>query len=191
MPTEKYSQEEYIQEFSDAKKEHAFKLALDIRKFEIDLYWRRATYFWTFIAATLAGFAAIQASSAANKADLSVLLSCLGVVFSFGWFSVNRGSKHWQENWENHLDMLEDEFAGPLYKVILTRSKPKGLIEWASHLITGPSAISVSKINDTGSAGACDSPKPAETSTKTQHNSRYLSVIDMGVPLVCVLTVGD
>jgi len=29
---------------------------LDIRKFEIDLYWKRATYFWAFIAASLTGY---------------------------------------------------------------------------------------------------------------------------------------
>lgn len=147
MPTENYSEEEYRNDFREAKKKEAFQLTLDIRKFEIDLYWKRAAYFWTFIAATLAGFGAVQASESPNKTDLSVLLACLGVVFSFGWFFVNRGSKHWQENWENHLDMLEDDFAGPLYKVILTRSKPKKLKEWLHHAVTGPSPISVSKIN--------------------------------------------
>jgi hypothetical protein len=28
----------------------ALQTALDVRKFEIDLYWKRATYFWPFIA---------------------------------------------------------------------------------------------------------------------------------------------
>jgi len=27
----------------------AYNVALDIRKFEIDLYWKRATYFWGFL----------------------------------------------------------------------------------------------------------------------------------------------
>ena len=69
----------------------------------VDLYWKRATYFWTFIAATLAGFFAIQASSASNKGDMSFLLANLGIVFSVGWFCVNRGSKFWQENWESEV----------------------------------------------------------------------------------------
>ena len=30
--------------------------AADIRKFEIELYWKRATYYWTFIAAAFAGY---------------------------------------------------------------------------------------------------------------------------------------
>jgi len=147
LPNESLSQEEYKNAFSGEKREKALNIALDIRKFEIELYWKRATYFWTFIAASLAAFGAIQASSITNKADLSVILSCLGIVFSFGWLAVNRGSKHWQENWENHVDMLEDEEVGPIYKVIITRSPPQGKREWLTHSITGPSQISASKIN--------------------------------------------
>lgn len=147
MPTEPYSQEDYLRDFSGKIRGKALEQALDIRKFEIELYWKRATYFWTFIAASLAGFGAIQISTAPSKADLSVILSCLGIVFSIGWLCVNRGSKHWQENWENHVDMLEDEKVGPLYKVVLTRARPKGGREWTQHFLNGPSQISVSKIN--------------------------------------------
>ena len=102
MQTTSYSDEQYSGDFlgdQDLKK-RALDRAIDIRKFEIDLYWKRTTYFWTFIAATLAGFFAIQASSASNKGDMSFLLANLGIVFSVGWFCVNRGSKFWQENWE-------------------------------------------------------------------------------------------
>ena len=116
MSVNPFSQSQYESEFSGEKAKKALDQVLDIRKFEIELYWKRATYFWTFIAAALAGFIAVQASSATNKHDLSVIISCLGIVFSVGWLCVNRGSKHWQENWENHLDMLEDEELGPLYK---------------------------------------------------------------------------
>ncbi|MBB1407584.1 hypothetical protein [Pseudoalteromonas sp. SG44-17] len=148
MPESNYSQSEYEKDFYvDKKHEKALEHALDIRKFEIELYWKRATYFWTFIGAIFAGFIAIQASSVDEKQDLSVILSCLGVVFSFAWVCVNRGSKQWQENWEKHVDMLEDKVTGPLYKVVLRRNAPKGIKENSIHLITGPSPISVSKIN--------------------------------------------
>ncbi|MFW1676814.1 hypothetical protein ACFVYJ_03420 [Pontibacter sp. JAM-7] len=149
MPESKYTQEQYKEDFlSDEKKrEKALERALDTRKFEVELYWKRAAYFWTFIGAVLAGFIAVQASSITNKTDLSVVLSCVGFVFSVAWFCVNRGSKHWQENWEKHVDMLENETSGPLYKVVLTRGKPSGVCEHARHLLTGPSPLSVSKIN--------------------------------------------
>lgn len=154
MPTRSFSDKEYRQSFSAKKsldscsiQAVALEHALDIRKFEIDLYWRRATYFWAFIGASLAGYIAIQASNSNSKADPSVLLCCLGLVFSFSWLLANRGSKYWQENWENHVDMLEDSVTGPLYKVVLTRNDPEGRKQWIDHLLTGPSAFSVSKIN--------------------------------------------
>jgi len=144
-----YSQKQYDDDFKgEEKKKNALQHALDIRKFEIELYWKRATYFWAFIGATFAGYSAVQVSSSIeSKDDLSVVLSCLGIVFSFGWYCVNRGSKQWQENWENHVDMLEDDVTGPLYKVVLGRPKSKGMKESISHIITGPYAFSVSKIN--------------------------------------------
>ncbi len=153
MPTNPFSDEEYKKTFApDGDKASdinvkALERALDIRKFEIELYWKRATYFWTFIAATFAGFVAVQASNSTNKTDLSVLLCHLGIVFSFSWLCVNRGSKYWQENWEYHVDMLEDKVHGPLYKVVLSRNVPKGANEIIRHLLTGPSPVSVSKIN--------------------------------------------
>lgn len=148
MPETEYTQERYEQDFFvEERRKEALTNALDIRKFEIELYWKRAAYFWTFIGATFAGFIAVQASSAINKQDLSVMLSCLGVVFSFAWVCVNRGSKQWQENWEKHVDMLENEVTGPLYKVVLSRRPPQNLKERSIHLVTGPSPLSVSKIN--------------------------------------------
>ncbi|WP_249975356.1 hypothetical protein [Vreelandella olivaria] len=141
------SEIDYTKSFAD-KREKTFQYALDTRKFEIDLYWKRATYFWTFIAATFAGYAAIQAaSSIEDKADLSVILCCLGVLFSFGWHCVNRGSKQWQENWENHVDMLEDEVTGPLFKTVLRRRPAKNWKEHIGNSATGPWPISVSGVN--------------------------------------------
>ena len=51
MPADPYSQEDFLKDFSGEKRKKALKQVLDIRKFEIELYWKRATYFWTFIAA--------------------------------------------------------------------------------------------------------------------------------------------
>ena len=133
---------------SNGKQKAAFERALDIRKFEIQLYWERAKYFWAFIAAAFAGYAAIRASSSiSDKTELSIYISCLGIVFSFAWYCVNRGSKQWQENWENHVDLLEDNITGPLYKVVLRRPKPENVKEWFVEHITGPYPFSVSKIN--------------------------------------------
>lgn len=129
------------------KTETALQHALDIRKFEIGLYWQRATYFWALIAAAFAGYFAVLAAehmSEANKLFNAFVIACLGLIFSLSWFLTTRGSKYWQENWENHVDMLEDGITGPLYKTILHRPKNKNLI---SRAIEGPAPFSVSQIN--------------------------------------------
>jgi len=145
------TKDEYNKEFDGEskttdKKEKALEYALDIRKFEIELYWKRATYFWTFIAATLAGYAVIQRiSDEHSKGELSLLLVCLGVIFSLAWYLVNRGSKFWQNNWERHVDMLEDVTIGPLYKIILSEEDPdKNILR---KILTDAGTFSVTKIN--------------------------------------------
>lgn len=123
----------------------ALEHALDIRKFEIELYWKRAGYFWTLIAAALAGyFLILNSQNLDDKRFLAFIVACVGFLFTFAWFQVNRGSKQWQENWENHVDMLEDKVIGPLYKTILVR--PSGDDFFERH-VTGPATISASKTN--------------------------------------------
>jgi hypothetical protein len=131
----------------DSKLEAAFKQASDIRKFEIELYWKRAGYFWALIVVAFAGYFSILGSDQAHmpsKFFLSFIVGTIGFVFTFAWYLVNRGSKYWQENWENHLDLLEDEVTGPLYKTRLQRP-----FEWSlpAILVTAPLPVSVSKIN--------------------------------------------
>jgi hypothetical protein len=143
------NQQEYEQQFSDAapldngrlpKAEKALYLALDIRKFEIELYWKRATYFWTFIGAALAGYALVYKTSSGDDSWLLLVFSSLGLLFSVAWYLVNRGSKFWQNNWERHVDLLEDQVIGPLYKTIA-----KGVAR--KNPLTAPGEYSVSKIN--------------------------------------------
>jgi hypothetical protein len=123
----------------------ALEHALDIRKFEIELYWKRATYFWTLIAVAFAGYFVILGSQYMDeKKFMAFVVACIGFLFTFAWFQVNRGSKRWQENWENHVDMLEDSVTGPLYKTVLSRPPGDGPFE---RLVTGPAEISVSKTN--------------------------------------------
>lgn len=117
--------------------------AHEIRKFEIDLYWRRTAYFWTLTAAVFIGFFTIQASEGldgGHKKVLSVIVGNLGFVFSFGWFLINRGSKFWQQNWEAHVDMLEADLKVALYRSVAIRKEPES---W----LVGSKPYSVSKIN--------------------------------------------
>ena len=126
---------------SDLRAGRALSHALDIRKFEIELYWKRATYFWTFIAAAFAGYA-ITYKTGDSEPKLLILFSALGLVFSFAWYLVNRGSKFWQSNWERHVDLLEDMTLGPLYKIVAVTKD-----NTASNFLTSPAQFSVSKVN--------------------------------------------
>lgn len=152
MSTDKYNKYFGITKFTirpTDKHIRAFSQVADIRKFEIDMYWKRAAYFWTIIAVTFTGFFALSASSSFPYKDLFLLLlSNMGLVFTFSWYLVNRGSKYWQENWGNHLDHMEDKITGPLYKTILERPKVSNKKNnKIDHFFTGPSKLSVSKIN--------------------------------------------
>jgi hypothetical protein len=113
--------EAYEQQFPEgAVRAEAFKHALDIRKFEIDLYWKRTAYFWTLIAASFVGFFALHATAIERREEALLLVTSVGLCFSVGLYLVNRGSKYWQSNWERHVDLLENSMAGPLYKTTIS-----------------------------------------------------------------------
>lgn len=111
-------------ELFNRKTEKALERAWLNRDFEIELYWKRASYFWTFIAAAFVGYITLITSSGFNEnlkksfPQIEYIVICLGLIFSVAWVLVNVGSKRWQKNWENHIDVLEDEITGPIYKVI-------------------------------------------------------------------------
>lgn len=109
------------QPLQDARQSEALRIAHEIRRFEIELYWKRAAYFWTFIAASLAGYFLLQEQQHSHVFESTYIVSCLGFVFSLAWYLVNRGSKSWQRNWEAQVDLLEDEISGPLYKSEINR----------------------------------------------------------------------
>lgn len=129
----------------------ALDRAHEIRKFEIELYWKRTAYVWTLIAAMLAGYLLIaskQSPSDNNNIYLYLIfIASTGFIFSYAWFLVNKGSKFWQENWEFHIDRLEDNVTGPLYKTVLHRDESmRYKQEWKNNLLA-PQPFSVSKIN--------------------------------------------
>jgi len=82
--------------------EEEYRIALDTRKFEIDLFWRRSNLFWLFNAAIFVGYYTVQ-----NNEILKLFLSHLGLIASLCWFVVNKGSKYWQENWEQKVNNFE------------------------------------------------------------------------------------
>ena len=125
----------------NTKPKNAYEVATDIRKFEIDKYWQRTGYFWAFIASVYGAYFAVLINMyKIEKTDKIptlehgylplVVLSALALFFSFAWYLANDASKHWQKNWEAHMDLLEDDITGALYKTF-----------------TAEKSYSVSKIN--------------------------------------------
>src|SRR5438034_8243387 len=136
------SKAEYDHDFfqHNERAKAAFEKAWEIRKFEIEMYWKRATYFWTFIASTFVGYFALTASNNYRRSDPLhhaevYFVICVGFILSFAWLLTNIGSKSWQRHWEVHVDLLEDRFTGPLYKTVYQKK-----------------TFSVSKINEIVSA---------------------------------------
>lgn len=68
MTTDEYKKAFGLSETPKSDAEKALQFALDIRKFEIDLYWKRATYFWAFLAVTLAGYFTLLVAKDVSRA---------------------------------------------------------------------------------------------------------------------------
>lgn len=100
----------------------ALDRAHDLRRFEIENYWRRATYFWGF---QLVAFGAVALSAKDGRVfpELILPVSVLGAVTAFAGVLTAKGSKFWQQNWEGHVDLLEDEVEGRLHQTALVRDR--------------------------------------------------------------------
>jgi hypothetical protein len=104
----------------------AFKKAWELRSFEIDKFWQRSAYFWGFIAFIFGGYVYSitgESSSIARTMYFDLYMILLGGIFSVAWLLVIRGSIQWQNNWEAHIDKLEDEITGPLYKTVYYKGR--------------------------------------------------------------------
>lgn len=126
-----------------SKREKALKFAIRRMDFEITNYWKRAAYFWAFVTVIYAAYLQVlkfysspgegcifQGCQAFDFGHIPTLvLAGLGLVFSIAWILSSKGSKHWQENWENHIHRLEEPIMGPIFDIYK------------------PNSFSVSKVN--------------------------------------------
>lgn len=135
---------EYDKEFKNTNSNKnlratALTEAINCRKEEADRYWKRSSYFWALSTVAFTGFFALQNSESATKESLLVI-SCVGFIFSFSGYLACRGANQWLAHWEQHVDMLEDDIIGPLFKTVVT---PVG------HVLNplSPFPFSVTRIN--------------------------------------------
>ncbi|MGE3857984.1 MAG: hypothetical protein AB7G21_13585 [Dehalococcoidia bacterium] len=123
----------------DGREAAALAQALDTRKLEIQLSWERTKYFATLIGASVAVYGVVLSAKRFDGQDFMLsLLACVGLVLSVAWYLVNRGSKYWQENWERHVDLLEDHIQGPLHKTVLAEDhySVSGVNLWVSRYVS-------------------------------------------------------
>ncbi len=115
----------------------AYEKAHEVRQFEIELYWKRALYFWGFETVfILAASNLFRMRKLADAFPYLLAVSIVAFVFTWLWGRALKGSKQWQENWELHIDLLENGVSGNLYKTVLY--KPNHLSDF----------YSVSKVNE-------------------------------------------
>lgn len=137
--------ERYIKSFGDSSSEDgvyrkdsrlakAYEVALDIRKFEIDLYWKRSGSFWLLVGAIAAALGLLLSGKAESSSGIlsqrgREIVCCLlcfsGATICYAWGLVNKGSKFWQRNWEYQVGILEQEVVGPLYKTVFSAKDDK------------------------------------------------------------------
>ncbi|CAH6082553.1 hypothetical protein OGW21_03415 [Citrobacter sp. CK190] len=115
-----------IESFEEDSRTHkmlhlALEKAHDIRKFEIELYWKRATYFFAFFTVITAAFGYLFTSK--EYFCFSPAAALVGSIISVCFIFVNIGSKYWLCNWEFIIDKLEVYVTGNLYKVYFYDNK--------------------------------------------------------------------
>ncbi|MFM0036398.1 RipA family octameric membrane protein [Paraburkholderia strydomiana] len=77
----------------------AYEVALDIRKFEIELYWKRSNSFWLVIAALgalLIGTVSAKDVDGNLKSLVTFAICSFASVVAYAWSLVNRAGKFWQ-----------------------------------------------------------------------------------------------
>jgi hypothetical protein len=109
----------------------ALNRAHELRKFEIENYWKRATYFWSFqaIAFVVLGFF-LKDGEFPQSMQILQLPASIGAISGYVGYLSAKGSKFWQENWESHVDMLEEKIEGRLTQTIWSDGKK-------SHSVSG------------------------------------------------------
>jgi threonine/homoserine/homoserine lactone efflux protein len=81
-----------------------YKMALDTRNLEINLFWQRCNYFLILNSALAYTYLNL------HDMHLAVPVTVLGFLVCVFWYRVALGSKYWQERWEAKLSEVEKTF---------------------------------------------------------------------------------
>jgi hypothetical protein len=97
----------------DEKEKLEFEKSLEIRQFEIDLFWKRAWFFGALLVALVTGFITLKNT---NHPLLSISLVFIIFLVTLAQTLMNRGSKYWQERWEFKTKNRESRYGVDITK---------------------------------------------------------------------------
>lgn len=101
----------------------------ELRSFELDLYWKRATYFWGFIIAIFtAYFITFDKDYDSLNKNYRLIINGVGIIFSIAYYLVNKGSTYWAGHWERMIDSFEKINKTPLYLINQKEDNPEQLL---------------------------------------------------------------
>lgn len=117
-----------------------YKIILETRKFEIDNFWKRALFFWGTLAALF--FAVVNVKE--SNSQYSIFLVYLGAFYNLIFSLSIRGSKFWQQHWEDIAEASESGLDRlPIFKTESIFVKKKRL---ELPILFRPYRFSVSKL---------------------------------------------
>lgn len=128
------------EEFKDLKEKFGLNLydkILELRKFEIENFWKRTLFFWGTIAIVLVGY-----FGAKIETKYFIFISFIGLLYNIIFSMSIRGSKYWQEHWETMAVIYENNLEFKLFKSEMSDY----IFLKNSHYITFPFRFSVSKL---------------------------------------------
>ena len=88
-----------------------FKIALETRNFEIELFWKRCNYFLVLNTALAVGIFLLFRDGNTPPLPLLLLIFFVGIFVCIAWVMVVCGSKYWQSHWEQVV-IREQEHIG-------------------------------------------------------------------------------
>ena len=113
-----------------------YEKIFELRKFEIENFWKRTLFFWGTITIIYAGY------FSASLGHFQIIITLIGVLFNIVFSLSTRGSKYWQEHWESIAVVYENELDFKLF-----RTETSYLINTHNKSIyTKPYRFSVSKL---------------------------------------------
>ena len=123
---------------SDNHKINLYEKILELRKFEIENFWKRAIFFWGTIALIYVAYFRLEQSNA-----YIFIVPLIGLLFNIIFSLSIRGSKYWQEHYED----LASQYETSLNFVLFSHSKETGFtLGDKGHFLSKPQRFSVSKL---------------------------------------------